>query len=436
MSFGGLGKMGLGNMLTASPIYFAFIHIPKTGGTSVEQALVRGVLGRESFRDLSWEEATRFALPGGECAEADISVGRADGMRSLIARGRRRVAPQEIQHESVAYFEARGLLAGHHVFTVVRNPFARALSEVFFLRLAVPESHGLFCGRSWRDDLIALAGFDGCLGHDLGACQVDWLLDSAGRVRADRILSQEHLQEDWALLCGDLGLAPCVLSREMVSPRYGHWSEYYDDETAGLIARKYARDFEAFGYSPDISSYRSAAGRGFRGLEVGVAAPGLPGWIAGNGHYQAGRHLVPDGSFDAVYVGGLGKHPPNRAVELLQECHRMLKPGGVLRSATRDLGLLARLVAEGDDLKRDEYLTWYLDTWLPDAPFAAPAFVINDWLRRDETDYFYDDGLLMEVLHEAGFQSASASRPESAAAPSFAAWKPPMGMGGPTRWNG
>lgn len=60
-------------MFSSSP--FAFIHIPKTGGTGVEQALARGVLGREGFRNLSREEATRFALPGGDRAEPPVIAG-------------------------------------------------------------------------------------------------------------------------------------------------------------------------------------------------------------------------------------------------------------------------------------------------------------------------------------------------------------------------
>ena len=62
-------------MHSSRPIPFALIHIPKTGGTSVEQALVRGVLGREGFQNLSREEATRCALPGGDRAEPPGATG-------------------------------------------------------------------------------------------------------------------------------------------------------------------------------------------------------------------------------------------------------------------------------------------------------------------------------------------------------------------------
>jgi hypothetical protein len=40
----------------------------------VEQALVRQILDRAGFELLCWEEATQFALPGGERTEAGMGV--------------------------------------------------------------------------------------------------------------------------------------------------------------------------------------------------------------------------------------------------------------------------------------------------------------------------------------------------------------------------
>ena len=150
----------------------------------------------------------------------------------------------------------------------------------------------------------------------------------------------------------------------------------------------------------------------------------VPGWIAGNRHFQMGRHLVPDASLDAVCVPVLDAHTPGQAVVFLAECRRMLRPGGVLRVMVRDLAVLVRLLAEGEDAMRDGYVNWYLDTYLPEAPFAAPAFVANGWLRQDGVAYFYDEGLLLEVLHEAGFGQAVRMPPGTGSRPELCGLEP------------
>lgn len=51
----------------------------------------------------------------------------------------------------------------------------------------------------------------------------------------------------------------------------------------------------------------------------------------------------PDGSFDGVYHSHVLEHfPKNQAPAFLQECYRVLKPGGILRVAVPDLERIAR----------------------------------------------------------------------------------------------
>jgi len=61
------------------------------------------------------------------------------------------------------------------------------------------------------------------------------------------------------------------------------------------------------------------------------------------------RRGIPakDGAFDAVYVSHLLEHFPRKeAQHLLKECHRVLRPGGIIRLAVPDLERIARTYLE------------------------------------------------------------------------------------------
>ena len=82
---------------------------------------------------------------------------------------------------------------------------------------------------------------------------LDLELDFVGRF--------ETLQQDFDIVCDKIGIPqqqlPHVLSREDHSDNrspqssktdHKHYTEYYDDETREIVAEKYARDIEYFGY--------------------------------------------------------------------------------------------------------------------------------------------------------------------------------------------
>lgn len=107
--------------------------------------------------------------------------------------------------------------------------------------------------------------------------------------------------------------------------------------------------------------------------------------------------LIQDGAAELIYACHVLEHFPRRqTAEVLQEWHRLLRPGGLLRVAVPDFEALARLylrIAEGGS---------------PDGPELALSRVIGPLFGRQ--DYLYnlhhtvfDFPALRQVLHEAGF---------------------------------
>jgi len=94
-----------------------------------------------------------------------------------------------------------------------------------------------------------------------------------------------------------------------------------------------------------------------------------------------------DDVFDFIYSECCWEHLPYKiSVQSLQECYRILKPGGVIRISIPDLDYIFKLYAEGDD-----------------AGFGTVCKLVNACFYGSGHQYMYNYHDLSSLLYEVGF---------------------------------
>jgi hypothetical protein len=178
---------------------FVFIHINKTGGTSIEKAL-----------GAKFDHRTAL--------EKRAAIGERAWARKFT-------------------------------FTVVRNPWDKVVSHYHY---RVQTQQAGFAGTPppFPEWVRRAYGERDPRFHDqplMFLPQMDWIADGEDRVLVEFVGRFERLEQDFQHICQRLGRQASL--PHLKPSRHGHYRDYYDDEARGIVAERFARDIRALGYA-------------------------------------------------------------------------------------------------------------------------------------------------------------------------------------------
>jgi SAM-dependent methyltransferase len=180
-------------------------------------------------------------------------------------------------------------------------------------------------------------------------------------------------------------------------------------------ARALGTDARVFSWTlaRDRSIQRYLAETEIRKLHLGASHSFLPGWL-NTDVYPVRKDVIyldatrpfplPDATFDYVFSEHMIEHVPHEgALAMLKECYRVLRPGGRIRVATPDLGVILGLRTEKKTELQRKYIQWIVGQCLPGVGSCQDVFVINNAFRAWGHAFLYDRPTLSAILSGQGF---------------------------------
>ena len=202
-----------------------FVHIPKTGGKSIEYAL--GVFGSNN--------------KGGNRKNDEILYGYQNdsnkALQHLTALEIKSVISNDVYN---AYFK----------FAIVRNPYDRVISEYFWVKQ-------LSMNMSFKDFLVKKIQPNKNLNSHYME-QYKFITDENGNIIVDFVGKFENFNKDLRYVLNKLGLNKKILHMNKTKPlNFIHYSDYYNEETKNLVKQIYEKDIAMFSYEFETLNFIS-----------------------------------------------------------------------------------------------------------------------------------------------------------------------------------
>lgn len=216
-------------MLLSHKYNFLFVHVAKTGGTSVRAAL----------NSLRWKDPMYYLL----WPSHKISAWTGHTLGLKFPRHSHIIAAKEMLPEP--FFDKL------FKFVFVRNPWDLQVSSFHHIQRERPEAmNGItdfneFMRWKFNSERPYQYHIDTSL-----SLQSDYIVDLHGNNLVDFIGRYEQLHDDFDSVCQKIGVS-LNLPHKRKGDRSKDYRAYYSDDTAEAVAKHFARDVNMLGYQFD-----------------------------------------------------------------------------------------------------------------------------------------------------------------------------------------
>ena len=228
-------------MIVSHKYRFIFLKTAKTAGTSIEIALSKFLGEDDIVTPISAEDELirrQFGFAGPRNHKVPLKQLSVSDLVNSAIRFRRTQFYNHMSAQEVRAYVGETVWNSYHKFCFERNPFDRVVSLFYWCFRAEPRPT---LKEFVATDQIGLLTRRG----------IDLYTTATGALAVDQVARYENLTEELEIIRLQLGIPePLELPRAKASHRVDrrHYSELLDDDCRALIAVRFHREMQMFGY--------------------------------------------------------------------------------------------------------------------------------------------------------------------------------------------